>query len=180
MHRVFVRSSKRKLGSTPQLRALLKQCVVETLRQEEISFDSEVSILLTDDEQIRVLNCENRGIDRATDVLSFPMLDWCDGKGALPTDADVDPETGAVCLGDIVLSVERARQQALEYGHSFERECAYLTVHSTLHLLGYDHTDTETRKTEMRKREERTLGILGLVREGSEEKIICLETRESV
>ena len=164
-HLIYIRSAKRGMGSTPALRTLMKSCIRETLKQENVPFLCEIAVRLTDDEDIREINLENRGIDSATDVLSFPMLDWYDGEGDLPGDADLDPETGAVFLGDMVISVERAKQQAEEYGHSFERECGYLTVHSILHLLGYDHVDDEERKALMREHEERVMTALSLTRD---------------
>ena len=91
-------------------------------------------MLLVSDRKIHMLNIETRGIDRATDVLSFPLL-----QDGIPTVDDIDPETGRIPLGDIVISLDRAHAQACEYGHSFERELAFLCVHSVLHLLGYDH-----------------------------------------
>lgn len=93
---------------------------------------------MTDNEGIRQLNREQRGIDKPTDVLSFPLLDYSDGKPLIEA-GDIDPDSGMVCLGDIIISVEKALEQADEYGHSREREFAFLAVHGTLHLLGYDH-----------------------------------------
>ncbi len=164
-HIVSIRSAKKNLGSTPALRKLMKESIRETLKQENVPFLCEIAVRLTDDEDIRQINLENRGIDAATDVLSFPMLDWYDGEGDEPGDAELDPDTGAVFLGDMVISVDRVREQATEYGHSFDRECAYLTVHSILHLLGYDHVDDEERKALMRSHEERVLTVLGLTRD---------------
>ena len=109
---------------------------------------------MTDNEGIRVLNREHRNIDAPTDVLSFPLLDWHDGKGAMPEKWEYDPESHCVELGDVVLSHERALAQAEEFGHSADRECGYLTVHSILHLLGYDHVDDEPRRRLMRQHEE--------------------------
>jgi len=166
-HIVYIQSAKRGLGSTPALRSLMKKSIRETLKQENVPFRCEIAVRLTDDEDIREINRENRNVDAATDVLSFPMLDWYDGEGDLPGDADTDPETGAVFLGDMVISVDRVRQQAEEYGHSFDRECAYLTVHSILHLLGYDHVDNEQRKAVMRAHEEKVLTVLGLTRDNA-------------
>jgi len=164
-HIIYIQSAKRGLGSTPELRALMKKCIRETLRQADIPFLCEVNVILQDNEGIREINLETRGIDSATDVLSYPMLDWYDGEGDLPDEADVDPDSGAVLLGDMIISVEQARRQAEEYGHSFDRECGYLTVHSILHMLGYDHVDDETRKAVMRAREEQVMTALGLTRE---------------
>ena len=109
-------------------------------------------------------NREERDIDRATDVLSFPMCDFTEGEPPAEPEYDLDPETGMMPLGDMIISVERARDQGEEYGHGFERECAYLTVHSMLHLLGYDHTDEGGMKARMRKKEEEIMSLLGLER----------------
>ena len=115
----------------------------------------DVSVTFTDNEGIHILNREYRGIDRPTDVLSFPQFDFADGE-ALP-DGD---ET--VSLGDIVLSLERAEEQAREYGHSFSREAAFLTVHSVLHLLGYDHERGDEEDADMRARQRTVMRAIGL------------------
>ena len=118
-------------------RLLIRRAITAALRHEYIPedrFAPEVSVMLVSDRRIHMLNIETRGIDRATDVLSFPLL-----QDGIPTADDIDPETGRIPLGDIVISLDRAHAQAIEYGHSFERELAFLCVHSVLHLLGYDH-----------------------------------------
>ena len=127
-------------------------------------FDGSVDITMTDDQGIRVINREQREIDAATDVLSFPMNDFYEG-GYERESLLFDPETNALPLGDMVISVERAREQGEEYGHGFRRECAYLTVHSMLHLLGFDHLDEGEQKARMRSKEELILAGLGLERE---------------
>ncbi len=124
----------------------------------------EVEVTLTDGETIRSLNAENRGVDSVTDVLSFPGMD-----GVLPFVADdhaddVDPETGRYMLGDIVICVERALEQACEYGHSATREMCYLFVHGLCHLFGFDH-ETDEQRAEMRRREEAALSACGVTRE---------------
>ena len=121
-----------------------------------------VHVVITDDEDIRAVNAEYRGIDRSTDVLSFPMFDLVPGEH--PDEMDADPATNLVPLGDMCISVERARAQAEEYGHSFEREICYLCVHSVLHLLGYDHLDEGEMKRQMRGREEVIMSQLKLER----------------
>ena len=124
-----------------------------------------VDITVTDDEGIREYNREYRDIDKATDVLSFPMGDFYQGVPQTPPGRMMDPDTGLLPLGDMIISAERARAQAKEFGHSFARECAYLTVHSMLHLLGYDHVDEGVEKAAMRAEEEAVLAKLGLTRE---------------
>ena len=122
--------------------------------------DAEISVMFTDNEGIRVLNAQHRGIDRATDVLSFPMLEYDDDGEMFDDPGDIEDE---LCLGDIVISLERAAEQAEEYGHSFEREVGFLTVHSMLHLLGYDHM-TEEEEKEMFGFQKEILAKMGLER----------------
>ncbi|HVJ50198.1 rRNA maturation RNase YbeY [Desulfitobacterium sp.] len=131
--------------------------IAEALKVAEGSEEAEISLSLVDDKRIHELNREYRGVDRPTDVLSF----------ALQEDAEEEPEIldfEDEILGDIIISVERARVQAEEYGHSFERELVYLAVHGTLHLLGYDH-EAEEDKAEMRHQEETVMNRIGLLRE---------------
>ncbi len=128
-------------------------------------FECEVDITLTDNEGIREINREYREIDSATDVLSFPIEEFSEGQPPEDVGMDIDPETGMLALGDMIISVERAREQAGEYGHSFDRECAYLTVHSMLHLVGYDHLDEGEQKKRMRHMEETVMTSMGLERE---------------
>ena len=127
-----------------------------------------MDITLTDDEGIRRLNEEYRGKPSVTDVLSFPLLDMENGLYEGDIDWEQDPDTGLIPLGDMVISVERARAQAQEYGHSFDRECAYLTCHSMLHLLGYDHERGEQDRRLMRGLEEEIMRQMGLLRETGE------------
>ncbi len=126
-------------------------------------FDAEMSVLFTDDAGIRRINAEHRGIDSATDVLSFPLCDFVRGECKTP-ESETDLDTGRLPIGDMVLSLEHAKAQAEEYGHGLARECAYLTVHSVLHLLGFDHTDEGPEKATMREKEEEILKRLGLER----------------
>lgn len=146
------------------LQNLIEHVLEQGAEMEELPFDAEVSVSFTDNEGIRRLNREQRGINRATDVLSFPMLELTPGVLAQIGPEDLDPETGRVYLGDIVISLERAAQQAEEFGHSLERETAFLAVHSLLHLLGYDHMNDEERQL-MRRHEEAVLTALSLTRE---------------
>ncbi|MBR1781182.1 MAG: rRNA maturation RNase YbeY [Oscillospiraceae bacterium] len=142
---------------------ILEKVIVTALEAEGGQTPCEVDVLLTDDAGIHAINLEQRGVDRPTDVLSFPMFEYVPGQP--PTDdADADPATGLTPLGDMVISLERAMAQAEEFGHSLERELCYLAVHSTLHLLGYDHLDEGPQKAQMRAREEAILGALGIKR----------------
>lgn len=140
---------------------LIQMCLQEALAQEEFAYNAEVNLLFTDNEGIREINREQRKIDRATDVLSFPMLEQEDGGVVIYDEDFVD---GYVLLGDIVISLERAKEQATEYGHSFAREIGFLAVHSILHLLGYDHELGEEQEREMFARQEEILQSVGLVR----------------
>lgn len=137
------------------MKRLIRRAVVATLQYEGFENEAQVSVTFTDDEGIRELNRQYRQIDRATDVLSFPLIDF-EGGEEPPTD-EVE-----VMLGDIVLSLERAQAQAEEFGHSMEREVAFLTVHSMLHLLGYDHVNSEEEDAEMRRRQREVLEKMGL------------------
>lgn len=151
---------------TEDMKDLMQRCAKETLLQENIDFKSECYITLVDDATIRRLNSDFRGADRATDVLSFPLLNF-EGYARDASEEnlkyDKNPETDCVVLGDIVISLERARVQAEEYGHSIQRELGFLTVHGMLHLLGYDHEECSERE-QMREREEHVLRSLGLTR----------------
>lgn len=144
--------------------AQIKKVINAALDAEDVSLPCEINVLLTDDEGIHQINLDMRDVDRATDVLSFPMFDL--EPGVPPEGEDyLDPDTGLCPLGDMVISLERAQAQAQEFGHSLEREFCYLTVHSVLHLLGYDHMDEGPMKAQMRAREEAILGDLGITRE---------------
>lgn len=142
--------------------ALIRKVIRTALAAEGMELPCEVDVLLTDDGNIHRINLDMRGVDRPTDVLSFPEFDLRPGQ--LPTAEDADPGTGLVPLGDMVISMERVAAQAKEYGHSNRRELAYLVTHSVLHLLGYDHLDEGEMKAQMRAREEAILAELGISR----------------
>ena len=148
---VFTRNEQKIETVTPSLRALTRRAVKAALEYEKVGFVPEVSVTYTDNEGIRELNAAHRNIDRATDVLSFPLFE----KEELSEASDGD------ALGDIVISLEKAREQANEYGHSVEREIAFLTVHSMLHLLGYDHETSPEDEKEMFTRQEEILTLMG-------------------
>ena len=139
-----------------------RQVISAALEAEGVDVPCEVNILFTDDAGIHQINLDMREVDRPTDVLSFPMFELEPGEH--PTEEDADPATGLVPLGDMCISLERAEAQAAEFGHSVQRELCYLTVHSVLHLLGYDHLDEGPMKAQMRDREEAILGALGIGR----------------
>lgn len=137
-----------------QITGILRRCIGTVLEQQGVKVPCEINVLITDDAGIRTINLASRKIDAPTDVLSFPMFAFEPGR--LPEDWDgyVDPETGLCPLGDMAISLERAAVQAKEFGHSLRREVGYLTVHSVLHLLGYDHLDEGPQKAQMRQEEE--------------------------
>ena len=136
------------------IKSIIRKCIHATLDAERVSVPCEINVLVTDDAGIQIVNRESRDLDKPTDVLSFPMFQLIPGE--LPTDwAEYqDPATGLVPLGDMCISLERAVAQAAEFGHSTRREVGYLTIHSMLHLLGYDHLDEGEMKRQMRGREE--------------------------
>ena len=142
---------------------LLRRVISAALEAEGMDLPCEINVLLTDDEGIHQVNLDMRGVNRATDVLSFPEFDLTPGE--LPGPEDADPGTGLVPLGDMVISMEHVAAQAKEYGHPKRRELAYLVVHSVLHLLGYDHLDEGPQKRQMRSREEAILAELGIGRD---------------
>lgn len=139
------------------IRMLIRRACIAVLAEEGFLEPAEVDVSFVDDEQIRELNREFRNIDKSTDVLSFPL-----GEDGV---FDENPATGAKLLGDVIISVEHAVHQAEEYGHTLQREMAFLAVHSMLHLLGYDHVESEKDSEIMREKEEAVLLKMGLSRE---------------
>ncbi len=153
---IYFQNDQDKLPITYKLKLLTRRAVVAALEHEQYHNPCEVSVTYTDDEGIRALNLQYRQLDKPTDVLSFPLMDFSGESDEPVADEPV------VSLGDIVISLERARAQAEEYGHSFEREVAFLTVHSMLHLLGYDHETGEEDELDMRARQSRIMADMGL------------------
>lgn len=151
--RVIITNSQKKVRIPTGMRMLIRRACTAVLRNEEFEGPAEVSVTFVDNDQIKELNAQYRDKDTETDVLSFPM--GADG------DYDTNLDTGARILGDVVLSMEKAQEQANLYGHSFQREVGYLTVHSMLHLLGYDHMEP-LEKVHMREKEESVMRQLGL------------------
>ena len=159
---VYLENNQSAISVTYKLRMLLRRAILETLDYEGVEIEApEVSMTFTDNEGIRELNRLYRQIDKPTDVLSFPMFDFADEEEEIE---------GA--LGDIVISLERAREQAEIFGHSFEREVAFLCVHSMLHLLGYDHELGEEEDLDMRRRQREIVARLGLGIETDEKREI--------
>lgn len=157
--KVIISNNQQAVKIPSGIRMLIRRCCNAVLVNEEFEGAAEISVSIVDDEEIHKLNKQFRNIDRSTDVLSFPL--GVDGV------YDVNNDTGAQLLGDIVISIEHAVKQAELYGHSLNREIAFLTVHSMLHLLGYDHEAGGLELVRMREKEESVLTQLGLVRSGS-------------
>ncbi len=154
--KIYFENEQDKLPITYKLKMLIREAVEATLDFEDYRNVCEVSVTFTDNEGIRELNNKFRQIDRPTDVLSFPLFDF-DGDSDEPPVDDI-----MNMLGDIVISLEKAQEQAEEFGHSFEREVAFLCVHSMLHLLGYDHETSEEDDKNMRARQSEIMNIIGL------------------
>ena len=158
MHSIQIYRARRGLGY-PEAASLIRRAAKAALRAQGVREDCIISVMLTNDAGIRSINLQQRGIDSATDVLSFPMNELTEGDFA-PELCEYDMETGRILLGDMVLDLQRCARQGEEYGHGFARELQYLTVHSVLHLLGYDHLDEGARKRAMRAREKAIMRIL--------------------
>lgn len=148
-----------------RISSIIRKCIEQTLLQEGVAVPCEVNVLVTNDRGIHAINLAARNIDKPTDVLSFPMFELTAGELPESWDDVLDPETQLCPLGDMAISFERAVSQASEFGHSVRREVGYLTIHSMLHLLGYDHMDDGPQKAQMRDREEIiAAGISGMQR----------------
>ena len=150
--------------NTPALTAHIKRCIRGALEQEGVAVPCEINVLLTDNAGIREINRDLRDVDRETDVLSFPMFEFTPGEFPEDVTELLDPGSDLLPLGDMALSVEKIKSQAEEFGHSQEREIGYLTVHSVLHLLGYDHLDEGPMKKQMRAREDAIMEYLNIPR----------------
>lgn len=157
--KVIISNEQHEVRIPTGVRLLVRRCCTAVLVLEEFDGSAEISVTFVDDDEIQKLNKEYRNIDRSTDVLSFPM-----GENGV---YDVNQDTGAKILGDIVISIHHAIDQADRYGHSLQREIGFLTVHSMLHLLGYDHVNGGIESVRMREKEETVLTKLGLKRNSS-------------
>ena len=154
--KVIISNRQKEIKIPAGVRLLMRRCCQAVLQTEGFPEPVEICISFISNEEIKKLNREFRGVDAVTDVLSFPL-----GENGV---YDRNPDTGALQLGDIAISMQKAEQQAEQYGHTLQREVAYLTVHSTLHLLGYDHVDEGPMKKQMRAREEAILAEVELPR----------------
>ena len=160
--KVPIRNEQKIFKVTKEIRDLVRLAIKTSLGYMDFPQKSEISVMFVDNEEIRKLNLEHRGIDRATDVLSFPLFEYDEDGEIIEEDLDFSPD-GEMMLGDIVISLERAKEQAEEYGHSFEREVGFLTVHSMLHLFGFDHMTPEDEE-EMFEYQREILDEMGLRR----------------
>ena len=163
MTEIILENNQDKLPIPKDIIDTIKAVIIKTLEEEDCDFDAEVSVTIVDLAEIREINKSERNIDAPTDVLSFPMLEFDENGDIIDSEFDMDGDK--LLLGDIVICAERAKSQAEEYGHSFRREMAFLTVHSMLHLLGYDHMDKNEEKT-MFARQEEILEMMGITRGG--------------
>lgn len=154
--KIYFENQQDKLPLTYKMKMLVRAAVESTLDFEDFQNHCEVSVTFIDNEGIHELNKKYRNVDRPTDVLSFPLFDFEGDTEEPPIDEVMSN------LGDIVISLEKAKEQAEEYGHSFEREVAFLCVHSMLHLLGYDHETSEEDEIEMRSKQTEIMKIMGL------------------
>lgn len=157
--KVIISNRQKEIKIPTGFRLLIRRCCEAVLQTEGFPEPAEVSVSFISNDEIRNLNRDFRNVDSVTDVLSFPL-----GENGV---YDRNPETGSLLLGDIVISMQKAEQQAELYGHTLQREVAYLTVHSMLHLLGYDHVNGGLEQVRMREREETVLAKLGLQRDAS-------------
>ena len=150
----------------PLINRIIRKCIDATLEAEGINVPCEINVLVTNDSGIQAVNKASRNLDKPTDVLSFPMFQLEPGNPPEDWTDYLDPETGLCPLGDMCISLERASAQAEEFGHTKRREVGYLTIHSMLHLLGYDHLDEGPQKAQMRRREEAIAATIpGMTRE---------------
>ena len=163
MVELIIENEQNKEEFTTEISSLIQTVCEKVMETEECDFDAQISLTLTDNENIRQINNEHRGIDRPTDVLSFPMLEFDENGDIIENEFEYDEDM--IMLGDIVISMERAREQSIEFGHSFTRELAFLPAHSMLHLLGYDHVDDEEGERIMCQKQEAVLGELGITRD---------------
>lgn len=152
--RVIITDKQKEIKIPTGLRMLIRRCCNAVLKLDEFKGSAEVNIVLVDNQMIKEINKKHRNKDSETDVLSFPM--GKDGK------YEINPETGAQILGDIIVSMEKVVSQCESFGHSMQREVAYLVAHGLLHILGYDHEKGQIEKVRMREKEEKVMELLGL------------------
>lgn len=160
---IIIENEQDKVSIDENINIIIKKTIDLCMKSEKLDKDYEVSVIIVDDEEIRAINKEHRDIDKSTDVLSFPMVEFENGE-LISDEGDYDMDLDELMLGDIIISAETAKRQSIEYGHSFEREIAFLTAHSCFHLLGYDHM-IEGEEKVMFKKQEDVLIEMGLTRQ---------------
>ena len=160
---ILIENEQDKVDITAEIENIVRTAIEYSMKSENLDKDYEVSVLFVDDSEIREINKEHRDIDKATDVLSFPMVDFHNGQ-LISDVGDYDLDEELLFLGDIIISAETAERQAKEYGHSLLREIAFLTAHSCFHLLGYDHMEPEEEEV-MKDKQEAVLLKMGLQRD---------------
>ena len=162
MTEILIENSQKEIEINDEINGLIKKCADAVLEFEECDFDAEISVTIVDEAEIKELNTQYRNKESVTDVLSFPLIEFDEDGEMIYDDCDFNGEN--LVLGDIVICAKRAKEQATEYGHTFEREIAFLTVHSMLHLLGYDHEHSEDMEQEMFRRQKEILDKMGITR----------------
>lgn len=160
--KVIIKNEQKKIVLKKNLKDFIKKVIFSGFKEIDFNISSEINIFIVDNNKIKAINCEHRCIDKVTDVLSFPMVDMLEGS-INSDEGDYDLDTQNLFLGDIIISAEKALEQAELYGHSFERELSFLVLHGLLHLLGFDHQDEKSEKT-MMELQENILIKLGLGR----------------
>lgn len=160
---ITIENEQDKVAIDDNINILIEKTIDLCMKSEKLDKEYEVSVIIVDDEEIRAINIEHRDIDKSTDVLSFPMVEFVNGE-LISDEGDYNMDFDWLMLGDIIISAETAKRQAIEYGHSFEREIAFLTAHSCFHLLGYDHM-IDTEEKVMIKKQESILKEIGLTRQ---------------
>lgn len=163
MTELLMQNNQEEIKIDDEIKELIKKCCDKVLEYEKCDFDAQVSLSIVSEDEIKELNCEYRNKDAITDVLSFPMMEFDEDNHMIIDEFDY--EDGLILLGDIIICAKRAQEQARDFGHSFEREIAFLTVHSMLHLLGYDHEHSYDFEQEMFKRQKEILQELGITRD---------------
>lgn len=160
---IIIENEQDKVIIDDKINILIRKTIELCMKSEKLDKDYEVSVTIVDDEEIRTINKEHRDIDKSTDVLSFPMVEFINGE-LISDEGDYDMDLDELMLGDIIISAETAKRQSIEYGHSLDREIAFLTAHSCFHLLGYDHMEEAEERT-MISKQEAILKEMGLTRE---------------
>jgi probable rRNA maturation factor len=164
MIKVYIENEQDETEISKEIEECITKVASAVMEYEECNFDAEVDVTITDNENIRALNKAYRDKDSATDVLSFPILEFDEDGNIINSEFDEDMDSESILLGDIVISAQRAMEQAKEYGHDFTREIGFLTAHSMLHLLGYDHETSDEDAKIMHKKEEDILNSLNITR----------------